>query len=300
MLLDMEHIVSLIGFGEAGRTFANAGGWAERAQVFDRKTDSAQEGAAMRATFAQAGVRGARVLEDAVAGAELILSLVTADQALHAAQESARCISSGAMFCDCNSIAPQTKLAAAQMIEAAGGRYIDVAVMAPVNPLGLNVPLLLSGTMADEAKARLAGLGFGQIGLVGEAVGRASAIKMIRSVIVKGVEALTVECVLAAAEAGVIDEVLASLDASPAPPRWADRADYNLDRMMIHGLRRAAEMEEVVRTLDALGTGSAMTRGTVERQRALGALDIGSPPAGLQDKIAVVRAANADKEAQAA
>jgi len=94
--------------------------------------------------------------------------------------------------------------------------------------------------------------------------------------------------VLAADRAGVLTEVLASLDGSPAPTSWAERADYNLDRMMVHGLRRAAEMEEVVKTLDALGTGAAMTRGTVERQRAIGARGYGLPPTGLDAKLAAL------------
>ena len=89
-------------------------------------------------------------------------------------------------------------------------------------------------------------------------------------------------------EAGVLDEVLASLDASEKPKPWGARADYNLDRMMVHGMRRAAEMEEVVKTLDGLGTGAMMTRGTVERQRAIGALGLKAPADGLQPKIAQI------------
>ncbi len=111
---------------------------------------------------------------------------------------------------------------------------------------------------------------------------------MIRSVMVKGIEALTAECVLAADAAGVLGEVLDGLDASPPPPRWRDRADYNLNRMLVHGLRRAAEMEEVVKTLEALGTGSAMARATVDRQRAMGAAGVGDPPAGLATKLAAL------------
>jgi 3-hydroxyisobutyrate dehydrogenase-like beta-hydroxyacid dehydrogenase len=176
--------------------------------------------------------------------------------------------------------------------------------MAPVDPARLNVPLLLSGARAQEAAQRLAALGFVNIRVVGDAVGRASSIKMIRSVMVKGIEALTAECVLAADAAGVLDEVLASLDASDKPRPWDARADYNLDRMLVHGLRRAAEMEEVVKTLDGLGTGAAMTRGTVERQRAIGALGIKQPPEGLTPKISgmndIAAAAHTEGKADAA
>lgn len=281
----MEQEVGLIGFGEAGSTFAIAGEWGARAHVFDRKTGNGADRNTMLEAYKAAHVLGARFLDDALSGVDLILSLVTADQALAAAEAAAECIPAGAIYCDMNSVAPQTKQQSAQVIEAAGGHYVDVAVMAPVYPARLSVPLLLSGARAEEAQARLAAMGFARIRVVGEAVGRASSIKMIRSVMVKGIEALTAECVLAAEAAGVREEVLASLDASERAKPWDERADYNLDRMLIHGLRRAAEMEEVVKTLEGLGTGATMTRGTVERQRAIGELGIKQPPEGLAEKI---------------
>lgn len=284
----MEQEIGLIGFGEAGSTFARAGDWAAAAHVFDAQTEYAATRDAMLARFAEAGVSGAETLTDALDGVSLIVSLVTADQALVVAEAAAARIAPGTLYCDLNSVAPQTKQAAAQAIERAGGHYVDVAVMAPVDPARLNVPLLLSGGKAGEAEARLQTLGFAKTRVVGDAVGRASAIKMIRSVMVKGIEALTAECVLAASEADVLEEVLASLDASERPRPWDVRADYNLDRMLVHGLRRAAEMEEVVKTLEALGTGAAMTRGTVVRQRAIGALGMKVPPEGLGAKIGAI------------
>src|SRR3546814_6732123 len=124
----------------------------------------------------------------------------------------------------------------------------------------------------------------------------ASSIKMIRSVMVKGFEALTAECVMAAASAGVLDEVLFSLDESESAQPWHSRADYNLGRMMVHGLRRAAEMEEVAKTLDGLGTGSVMTRGTIERQRAIGTLCLREPASGIAGKLLPIK----ETKAQAA
>ncbi|MEC3908929.1 DUF1932 domain-containing protein [Sphingobium sp. CR2-8] len=273
--------ILLIGFGEAGSTFAAAGAWGRRARAHDR--DSARAN-----IMAQMDVAWCDRLGDAVRGVPMILSLVTADQALAVARDAATRIAPGTVFCDMNSVAPQTKQAAATLVESAGGHYVDVAVMAPVDPARLNVPLLLSGARAEDAEARLRALGFGKTRVVGVDVGRASSIKMIRSVMVKGIEALTAECMLAAEAADVLDEVLASLDASEKAKPWGVRADYNLDRMLVHGTRRAAEMEEVVKTLDGLGTGAAMTRGTVARQAAIGALGVKTPPEGLGAKIGVI------------
>jgi 3-hydroxyisobutyrate dehydrogenase-like beta-hydroxyacid dehydrogenase len=184
------------------------------------------------------------------------------------AEDYAGWLREGALFCDMNSVAPQTKRAAAHAVEAAGGRYVDVAVLAPVHPARLKVPLLVSGPAAPEAAQALGEAGFVNVRVVGDEVGRASAIKMIRSVMVKGVEALTAEMMLAATRAGVVEEVLASLDASEKTDSWLSRAAYNIERMTTHGLRRAAEMEESARTLEDLGVEPLMTRGTVARQRA--------------------------------
>lgn len=279
------HHASFIGFGEAGNAFAT--GMDARFGAYDRKTDAQDTRPAKLEDYARSGATAFASCRDAAEASDVILSLVTADQALTVAGEVARHIRGGTLFCDMNSVAPDTKRAAAQMIEAAGGRYVDVAVMAPVHPRRRGVPLLVSGPHAAAGLAALGGLGFTNVSCQPGEVGAASSIKMIRSVMVKGIEALTAECLLAATRAGVRDAVIASLDASWPGADWAARGDYNLDRMMVHGLRRAEEMEEVVKTLDALGTGSAMTRGTVERQRAIGQRKLGEI-GSLDAKIAAI------------
>ena len=285
-LAAMDAAFAFIGFGEAGAAFAGGA----PARGYDRKTDDAATSEAKRADFARAGVTACASAAAALEGIPAVLSLVTADQALIAAETAVPLLARGALWFDMNSVAPDTKRAAAAGIEAAGGRYVDVAIMSPALPARLAVPLLLSGPHAAEGAAFLATIGFTRLATVPGPVGAASSIKMIRSVMVKGLEALTAECVLAAETAGVRAEVIASLGASWPGTDWAEKADYNLDRMMVHGLRRAAEMEEVVKTLDALGTGSSMSRGTVLRQRAIGTLALRPPPT-LAAKIAAIRGA---------
>jgi 3-hydroxyisobutyrate dehydrogenase-like beta-hydroxyacid dehydrogenase len=250
---------TLIGFGEAGQAFACGDDW----PAFD---------------INPAKTRNV-TLAEAVDGAKIILSVVTADQALAAARQAAKLIEAGALFCDMNSVAPGTKEEAALLIEAAGGRYVDVAVMSPVYPTQRETPLLLAGPHADAALAGLVEIGFTNARVVGDQVGRASTIKMLRSVMYKGLEALTAECLIAAERAGVIDDVLDALE-----PDWSSRANYRLNRMMVHGLRRAAEMEESAKTLAALGVEPLMTLGTVERQRAIGMKAI-NPPSTLSEML---------------
>lgn len=243
----MDSKVALIGNGEAGRAFDLAGTW----RAFDLLADRTRHAS----------------LAEALATAEVIFSVVTADQALAAAQAASRHLAEGALFLDMNSVAPDTKRAAAQAIEAGGGCYLDVAVMSPVLPKRLATPLLVSGPHAGAALEVLGALGFSQVRAVGSEVGRASTIKMLRSVMVKGIEALTDEMMRAADAADVTHEVLTSLEASERDWDWFERAAYNLDRMAAHGARRAAEMEESANTLAALGIDPVMTRGTVVRQR---------------------------------
>lgn len=273
-------LLTLIGFGEAGQAFALGAQWGQRARAFDIKTDARETRDAKYADFLRAGVQGEDLVSAALTGAPTILSLVTADASLAVAQTAAAHLARGALYFDMNSVAPQTKCAASAAIEAAGGRYVDVAVMAPVYSAQMSVPLLVSGPHAADGAAALAALGFTDVRMVGDAVGRASTIKMLRSVMYKGVEALTAECLIACQKAGVTDEVLASFGND-----WSEQADYRLDRMMVHGLRRAAEMAESVKTLEGLGVEPLMTRGTVERQSAIGALGLISPPETLNEKL---------------
>ena len=285
----MDATIAFIGFGEAGAAFAGGA----PARGYDRKTDLADQRAAKLEDFARAEVTACASAAEAIRGARAILSVVTADQALAAARTGAPLMEAGAFWFDMNSVAPDTKREAAELVAAGGGNYVDVAVMAPVHPAHRAVPLLVSGPHAEAGASMLAEFGFTNIAVAAGPVGAASSVKMIRSVLVKGLEALTAECFLAADRAGVADQVVASLNASWPGVDWAQKADYNLDRMIVHGLRRAAEMEEVVKTLDALGTGSAMARATVERQRAIGQLGL-SAAGTLTDKVDAILARRND------
>lgn len=274
---------SIIGFGEAGQTFSRAGNWSN-AHVYDIKTDDSTQSAAMYKTFEECGVKAADGLAEVLPMAEFVLSLVTADQSLSVANTAAEYLSAGNFYFDMNSVSPDTKRKAAMMVEFAGAHYIDVAIMAPVNPKRLTVPLLLSGANAEQGAAILNELGFSNIKLVGEDVGKASTIKMLRSVMIKGLEALTAECVLAAEKGGVLPEVLESLGGDSS-----EKANYNLDRMMTHGRRRADEMYEVIQTLSSLGISPMMSEGTVNWQQAIGDFEINPIPDRLGEKLDAIK-----------
>lgn len=267
----MDNGVTFIGFGEAASSFAVAPEWAANARAFDiNAVDTKKTGVIVCTTSAEA-----------IANANVIISVVTAEAAVDAARAAAKHIMAGALYFDMNSVAPGSKREAASIVDAAGGRYIDAAIMAPVQPALLSVPILLSAPSAPAGQDALSALGFRNVQIIGNAVGQAATVKMLRSVMYKGVEALTAECLLACERAGVTGKVLDSFGNND----WATGADYRLDRMLVHGTRRSAEMTEAAKTLTELGVEPLMTRGTIERQAQLGALDLKQPPEGLAMKL---------------
>lgn len=285
-IFPMSNAVAIMGFGEAAQTFVGDRRWRGQAFAYDIKTDTPATRAAKLADYARLRATPCENAAQAVHEAATILSLVTADQAAIAAAAAATHLKTGALFLDMNSVAPSTKRNAAAHVRAQGGRYVDVAIMAPVRPAALEVPVLVSGPDAPEAVAALQALGFAQVREAGDEIGRASRIKMVRSVLIKCVEAAAAECLLAADAGGVTEDVLASLS-----PAWREQLNYNLERVLAHGLRRAAEMEEVALTLRDLGVEPLLTERAAARQRELGALLISPAPEALADKLARIRTA---------
>lgn len=284
--------LAYIGFGEAGRAFVSgfAEGIAPQSSAYDLKLDHAADGDAMRAAMQASGVRAAHSPQDAVRGVDLVFCVVTADQAVAAARAAAPFLAEGAMWLDCNSCAPGAKREAAAVIEGHGGIYVDVAVMAPVHPKKHRVPVLLAGREAQLAALRLAELGMNPT-VAGTDVGQASTIKMLRSVMIKGMEALTAECLLAARLAGVDDAVLGSFQASDPAIDWTARSAYNLERMAVHGQRRAAEMREVVKTLHDLGLPARMAAATADWQDQIGTAKPHMSGTGFRERADAVLAA---------
>lgn len=274
--------IALIGFGEAGRAFAS--GWERGEDValttFDVKLNDPSAAAPVLEACHTLNVTPEIEPEKALAGAGQVFSLVTADRAAEAAANAALFVGEGALYFDCNSCSPVTKASNAEIIEAAGGCYVDVAVMAPVFPQRHLAPLLVSGPHAERAIEALSALGM-RPKPAGDKVGNASAIKMMRSVIIKGLEALTAESILAARRAGVEEEVLASLQASDPGIDWVKRSSYNLERMMVHGARRAAEMREVAKTLSDYGISNRLSVAIAEWQDEIAGLGL----AGGEDDL---------------
>jgi 3-hydroxyisobutyrate dehydrogenase-like beta-hydroxyacid dehydrogenase len=262
-------VITFIGFGEAGQAIA-AGlreTGVERMAAWDILFPIAK-GDGLRQAGEASGVPCALSAADAVQGADLIISAVTAASSVEAAQSVKPHLSGKPYFLDINSVSPGRKQETAKLLGDVA-RYVDVAVLAPIHPARHQTPMLLAGAHAETVAPVLAGLGM-RATIAGAEIGAAAAIKMVRSVMIKGIEALTLECFLAAARAGVVDEVADSMKNNYPGLDWSKIVPYNLERMASHGERRAAEMEEVADTLRELGVEPLMTSATVKRQREMG------------------------------
>jgi 3-hydroxyisobutyrate dehydrogenase-like beta-hydroxyacid dehydrogenase len=199
------------------------------------------------------------------ASADFIVSAVTASQAVPVAQACAPAIKNSAFFLDFNSASPGAKQRAAKLIDAAGGRYVEGAVMTSIPPYRIRVPLLLGGATASELAPHLVELGF-DAKVASEKLGVASAVKMCRSVMIKGLEAMTIECFTTARAYGVEDAVLASLKETFPGIDWEKQGAYFFQRVIEHGRRRAEEVREVSETVRDIGLTPWSAEGTAERQ----------------------------------
>jgi 3-hydroxyisobutyrate dehydrogenase-like beta-hydroxyacid dehydrogenase len=207
----------------------------------------------------------------AIAGAPLVISAVTAHSTLAAAKASARAIAPGALFVDLNSASPRTKRECAEAVDAAGGRYVEAAVMTSVPPYGIRVPMLLGGAHAQEALALLEALGF-DAKVASKDLGVASAIKMCRSIVIKGMEAIFVESLLCARAHRVEKPVLDSLAETFPDIDWEEQASYFWSRVVKHGRRRAEEMHEAAAMVEDDGFAPSTAEATAKRQAFVAAL----------------------------
>ena len=286
--------ICFIGFGEAGQAIAaglrEAG--VERMSTWDILLPQSA-GEKLRQAAAASGVRCAGSAADAVRDADMVISAVTAASSIAAAQSIKPHVAGRPFVLDINSVSPGRKQETAKLLGDAA-RYVDVAVLAPIHPARHKTPMLIAGADAEAVAPKLAALGM-RLSIAGTEIGAAAAIKMVRSVMIKGIEALTLECFLAAARAGVVEEVAASMKNNYPGLDWGKIVPYNLERMASHGERRAAEMEEVADTLRELGVEPLMTAATVKRQREMGQIGAQQSVRGVlkQDRSALLGAISA-------
>lgn len=210
------------------------------------------------------GVERAASAPDAVKGESLVFSAVTAGADVEAARAVVPGLAPDTVYVDLNSVSPGTKEKVARLIEGAGGRFVEAAVMIPIAPRGLASPTLLGGPYAEEFAAAMNPLGM-DLTPYATTIGKASAVKMCRSVVVKGLEALLLESLASARHYGVEKDVVESLSNMIAGD-WTKISRYMMSRALVHGRRRAEEMREVARTVEEAGLAPLASASTAVRQ----------------------------------
>jgi len=257
--------VGLVGYGEVGRILAeDLRRQGVTVSAYDVKLGTPAAGALVDHA-ATIGVKLAGSHAELAASAHFIVSAVTANQAVPVAQSCAPALRPGAWFLDFNSASPGAKQHAAKLIDGAGGRYVEGAVMTSIPPYRIKVPLLLGGTGAAELSPLINALGFASK-VASDKLGVASATKMCRSIMIKGLEAMVIECFTTARAYGVEDAVLASLAETFPGIDWEKLGTYQFQRVIEHGRRRAEEVREVAATVREIGLEPWVSSGTAERQ----------------------------------
>ena len=261
--------IGLIGYGEVGKTFAaglRSKIGAQSVAAWDLKlADPARQG--IEAAHAHAAdVKPAASMQELCAASSFILSAVTASNTLAVAREAAQHLQPGTVFLDLNSASPGTKQQCAALIDAAGGQYVEAGVMTSVPPYGIRVPMLLGGAKAAELAAHLQAWGL-DAKAVSDKLGVASAIKMSRSVMIKGLEALVIEAYATARFYGVEEHVLPTLQETFPSIDWSAQGAYFFSRVVQHGQRRAEEMREAARTVQEAGFEPFMANAIADKQQ---------------------------------
>src|SRR5262245_37581854 len=272
----MAPSIGFIGFGEAGSTIAKGlrSAGADRLLAYDINRDSARLGPRMRQRAAESQTTLVSSSEELAHPGDVGFSNLPSSAALEAAQQTSPFIAARHSYADLNSVSPALKQQIAGVVDGSGARFVEAAVMAPVAPYGHRVPMLLGGRSASTFAGLMTPFGM-RLDILKEAeIGAAAAVKMCRSIVVKGLEALMCECVLGASRYGADEHVFRSLAESYPGLDWKKLADYMVNRVVVHGERRAREMEEVSETLRSIGVEPIMAEATARRQDWSARLDL--------------------------
>ena len=257
--------IALIGFGEVGQTLG-VDLLASGASVTAYDPLLAKPDSIPARALARIPVVAGKSAPEAVRNAELVISAVTAASDIEAARSVIPGLPVGAFYLDVNSVSPGMKQACSQIIDGAGGRYVEAAVMTPIAPKRIASSMLLGGPHTADFVARAEPLGFSGAKAFSAIIGQASATKMCRSIIIKGVEALLLESMVTARHYGIEKTVLDSLSDLLPVGDWDRLARYMISRALEHGTRRAEEMRESAKTVAEAGLVPLMAMATAERE----------------------------------
>lgn len=268
----MENLICFIGFGEAAFHIAN-GLRSEGLKdiiAYDVNQGHEERGEIIRTRAKEAGVVLADSIEDAYSKSKFVASLTSAKVAYNVAQGIIPNLKAGQVFIDMNSASPALKEKINTIDKEDGVLICDAAVMTTVPGNGHKVPIFLSGDGAGEFSVELGNYGMNLRDLEAT-IGASSAIKMFRSVFMKGLPQLMIEAMIPAAKFGVLDTLIDSLNGSLVGKSIEDLSQIFIARTMIHAERRSKEMADAVSTLEEMGLDASMSKATQYKLEELAA-----------------------------
>ncbi len=250
--------IGFLGFGEAAFQIAKGLRQAGLQYTFAYDIDRTP---LVESRACETGTTLVRSPSELAEAAPLLFSLVTASSALQAALETAAFLTSRHLYVDLNSVSPASKRSIEAQVCSNKAMFVEASIMAPVPPYQHRVPILMTGSAAPELVRDLAPFGMCLEVMDGN-TGAAAAVKMCRSIVVKGLEALLFEATRAACSFGAEERVFRSLDETFPGMNWKSLATYMIGRVVVHGERRAQEMAEVAETLKSVNVEPIMCQAT--------------------------------------
>ena len=292
--------LGLVGYGEIGSTLGSGLKDAGLASVvaYDKYAFDGPYADLIQGRARQAGITLVRSNLELADAADLIVSVTPGSASLESAAAFAPCLASRHTFADFASATPKIKQGVATHLDRTGALVGDCSIEG--TPLqGYAMPMLASGPAGERVRDMLVPWGM-SIEFVGAELGRATAIKIIRSVLIKGIEALTDEMLLAGRRYGIDEIVLASASKTLDRP-WMKTVESVTPSGVIHAKRRAEELEMSTEAVEDVGIEPIMARAIVARLRwkeALGLKDHfnGVVPATYKDAIDAIEQKMAERK----
>ncbi len=260
--------IGIIGYGEAGQAiaqglFSNKG---SSISVFDIKFNDREFEESLRLKAKEQGIIVEEDMPSLIANSDMILSLVTGEVAAQVLRDSLPCIREGKVYVDMNTVAPREKMLMGELIEKKGGSFIEVAILGAIASYGFKSPMLVCGKRADEFVNLFAKMGFNMT-FVSKEIGKASYLKMLRSVFAKGVEALLLEMLVGAERCDLVEPLMGAIVKHMDGSSFQEIANTWITTNVIHADRRADEMDHVIETLNELHVRPIMAEAVRDRLR---------------------------------
>jgi 3-hydroxyisobutyrate dehydrogenase-like beta-hydroxyacid dehydrogenase len=269
--------IGIIGYGEAGQAiaqglFSNKG---SSISVFDIKFNDDEFEESLRLKAKEQGVIVEEDRGSLIANNDMILSVVTGEVATQVVRDSLPFIQEGKVYVDMSTVSPREKILMGELIEKRGGSFVEVAILGAIASYGFKSPMLVCGRRGDQFVNLFANLGF-NMKFVSKEIGKASYLKMLRSVFAKGVEALLLEMLVGAERCDLIEPLMDAIVEHMDGSSFQEIANTWITTNVIHAERRTEEMGHVIETLNELHVRPIMAEAVRDRLRT-------SSQSGLRD-----------------